>query len=186
MKAHEAQLQKDDDSEVAAMFSKLWMKNEKLNSKHCRKSQKSRCSRSESDGSSSQSEKHRRRIWKDTQESYRCHQVGHIARYCPSTAPVESGAPTETAAATAAAAAATTILTTSIENYWMTVTGKSPEKEGWYLDCTITSHICRDRRKFDQYTEYTKREELEIGDFAGIVAGKAIRYGDVQLRLRLP
>ena len=108
--------------------------------------------------------------------------MGHIARYCPSTAPVESAAPIETAAA----AAATTLTTTSIENYWMTVTGRSPEKEGWYLDCATTSHICGDRRKFERYTEYTKREEREIRDFAGRVAGKAIGYGDVRLRLRLP
>jgi hypothetical protein len=175
MKAHEARLQKDDDSEVAAMFSKLRTKSEKRNSK-TRKSRKSRGSDSESDGSSSESEKHRRR---HTQECYRCHKVGHIARYCPSTAPVESSAATETAAA-----AETT--TTSIENYWMTVTGRSPEKEAWYLDCATTSHICGDRRKFERYTEYTKKEEREIGDFAGRVAGKAIGHGDVRLRLRLP
>jgi len=186
MKAHEARLQKDDDSEVAAMFSKLRTKSEKRNSKHSRKS---RGSGSESDGSSSESEKHasRRTNWRDTQECYRCHKKGHIAQYCPSTAPVKSGAPTETAAAAAAAAAATTMTTTSIENYWMTVTnGKSPSKESWYLDCATTTHICGDRRKFERYTEYTKREEREIRDFAGRVAGKAIGHGDVRLRLRLP
>jgi hypothetical protein len=80
---------------------------------------------------------------------------------------VESGAPTETAAAAGPT-------TTSLENYWMTVTGKSPEKEGWYLDCATTSHVCGDRRKFERYTEYTKREEREIHDFAGRVAVKAI------------
>jgi hypothetical protein len=188
MKAHKAQLQKDDDSEVAAMFSKLRTKSEKRNSKQTRKSLKTRGSGSESDGSSSESEKHRHRNWKDTQECYRCHKVGHIARYCPSTAPMESVAPMESAAQTetaAAAAAATT--TTSIENYWMTVTNReSPSKESWYLDCATTSHICGDRRKFDRYTEYTKREEQEIRDFAGRIAGKAIGYGDVRLRLRLP
>jgi hypothetical protein len=171
MKAHEARLQKDDDSE-AAMFSKLRTKSEKRNSKHSRKSQKSRGSGSESDGSSSESEKHRRR---HTQECYRCHMVGHIARYCPSTAPVESSAPTEPAAA----AAATTMTTTSIENYGMTVTGRSHEKKGWYLDCATTSHVCGDRRKFEQYTEYSKSNEREIHDFAGRVAGKAIGYGDL-------
>jgi len=181
MKAHEARLQKDDDSEVAAMFSKLRTKNEKRNSKHSRKSQKSRDSSSESDGSSSESEKHRRR---HTQECYRCHKIGHIARYCPSTAPLESGAPTETAAAAAAAATTTT---TSIENYWMTVTNReSPSKESWYLDCATTSHICGDRQEFVRYTQYAKRDEREIHDFAGRVAGKAIGYGDVRLRLRLP
>jgi hypothetical protein len=178
MKAHEARLRKEDYSEVAAMFSKLQTKSDRR--KQTRKSRKSRDSGSESDGSSSESEKHRRRR---TQECYRCHQVGHIARYCPSTAPVESVAPTETAAAAAAA----TTTTTSIENYWMTVTnGKSPSKESWYLDCATTSHICGDRQRFERYTEYTKREEREIRNFAGRKAGKAIGHGDVRLRLRLP
>jgi len=163
------------------MFSKLRTKNEKRNSKHSRKSQKSHGSGSESDGSSSESEKHRRRNWKDTQECYRCHQVGHIAGYCPSTAPVESRALTETATAT------TTTTTTSIENYWMTVmTGESPSKESWYLDCATTSHVCGDRQEFVRYTEYAKRDEREIHDFAGRAAGKAIGYGEVGLRLRLP
>jgi len=184
MKAHEARLQKEDDSEVAAMFSKLRTKSEKRSSKQTRKSRKTRGSGSESDGSSSDNEKHasRRTNWRDTQECYRCHKKGHIARYCPSTAPVESAAPTET---TAAAAAATT--TTSIENYWMTVTnGKSPSKESWYLDCATTTHICGDRQRFEWYTEYTKREEREIRDFAGRKAGKATGHGDVRLRLQLP
>ena len=181
MKAHEARLQKDDDSEVTAMFSNLRTKSEKRKSKQTRKSQKSCGSCSESDGSSSESEKHRRR---HTQECYRCHKVGHIARYCPSTAPVESVALTETAAA---ADGATTTTTTSIENHWMTVTnGQSPSKESWYLDCATTSHICGDRQRFERYTEYTKREEREIRNFAGRKAGKAIGYGDVRLRLRLP
>jgi hypothetical protein len=174
MKAHEGRLQNDDDSEVAAMFSKLRTKSEKRNSKHSQKSQKPRGSGSESDCSSSESEKHRRM---HTQECYRCHKVGHIVRYCSSTAPVVSGAPTETAAA--AAAVATTMTTTSIENYLMTVTGRSSEKEGWYLDCATTSHVCGDRRKFERYTECTKSDEREIHDFAGRVAGKAIGYGDL-------
>jgi len=184
MKAHEARLQKDDDSEAAAMFSKLRTKSEKRNSKHSQKSRKSRDSGSESDGSSWENEKHANRGTKsrDTQECYRCHKMGHNARYCPSTAPVESAAPTETAAA---AAAATT--TTSIENYWMTVTnGESQSKESWYLDCATTTHISGDRRKFEWYTEYSKREGQEIRDFAGRAAGKAIGHGDVRLRLRLP
>jgi len=178
MKAHEARHQQEVDSESIELLAlaKTRRKSEKRSSKHSRKSQKSRGSGSESDGSSSESDKHRRRNWRDTQECYRCHKVGHIAQYCPSTAVVESAAPTETAAAT----------TTSIENYWMTVTGRSPSKESWYLDCATTSHICGDRRKFERYTEYTKREEREIRDFAGRVAGKAIGYGDVRLRLQLP
>jgi hypothetical protein len=57
---------------------------------------------------------------------------------CPGTAPLESGAPTETATV-----AATT--TTSIENDWMTVTnGKSLLMECWYLECATTIHICGD------------------------------------------
>jgi hypothetical protein len=181
MKAHEARHQQEVDLERVEMLAltKTRTKSEKRSSKHSWKSRKSRDSGSESDGSSSESEKHRRR---HTQECYRCHKVGHIARYCPSPALVESGAPTETAAA---AAAATT--TTSIENYWMTVTkGESPSKESWYLDCATTTHICGDRRKFKRYTEYSKREYREICDFAGRVTGKAIGHGDVQLRLRLP
>ena len=119
------------------MFSKLRIKSEKWNPKHSRKSRKSRHRASEnessnSDGSSSESEKHRRR---NTQKCYRCHKMGHIARYCPSTTVVERAPPTEPAAAT----------TTSIENYWMTVTGRSPEEEGWYLDCTTTSNVCGDQ-----------------------------------------
>jgi hypothetical protein len=66
--------------------------------------------------------------------------VGHIAQYCPSTAPVESAALTERAAAAAAATR-----TTSMENDWMTVTGRLSEKEGWYLDCATTADICGDR-----------------------------------------
>jgi hypothetical protein len=170
MKAHKVRYQQDVDLESIELLAraKMRMKSVKRNSKHSLKSLKSGDSGSESDGSSSESEKHRRTNWRDTQECYRCHKVGHIAWYCPTAAPVESAAPTETAAAT-----------TSIENYWMTVTGRYPEKEGWYLDCTTTSHVCGDRRKFERYTEYTKREEREIRDFAGRVAGKAIGYGDV-------
>jgi len=67
-----------------------------------------------------------------------------------------------------------------------TTVREAPSKGSWYLDCATTSHICGDGRKFEQYTEYTKREEREIRDFAGRVAGKAIGHGDVRLRLRLP
>jgi hypothetical protein len=178
MKAHETRQQQEVDLESIELLAlaKTRTKSEKRHSKHSWKSRKSRDSGSESDGSRSENEKHASHR-RDTQECYRCHKIGHIARYCPSTAPVESAAPTETAAAT----------TTSIENYWMTVTnGESPSKESWYLDCATTTHICGDRRKFERYTEYSKREGQEIRDFAGRVAGKAIGHGDVRLRLRLP
>jgi len=177
MKAHEARHQQEVDLESIELLAlaKTQTKSEERSSNHSRKSRKSSGSGSESDGSSSESEKHHRRR---TQECYRCHQVEHIARYCPSTAQVESVAPTETAAA---------MTTTSIDNYWMTVTNaESLSKESWYLDCATTTHICGDRRKFKRYTEYTKTEEREIGDFAGRVAGKAIGHGDVRLGFRLP
>jgi hypothetical protein len=69
-----------------------------------------------------------------TLECYRCHKVGRIAQYCPSTAPVDSGAPTDATATalTESAAAVATTTTTSIENYWMPVAnGESPLKESW-------------------------------------------------------
>jgi hypothetical protein len=120
IKAHQARHQQGVDLETIELLAlmKTRRKSEKWNSKQTRMSRKSRDSGCESDGSSSESEKHHRR---HTQECYRCHQVGHIARFCPSTAPVESTAPTETAAAT------TMMMMTSNENYWLTVTnGESP------------------------------------------------------------
>jgi hypothetical protein len=54
------------------------------------------------------------------------------------------------------------------------------------LDCSTTSHICGDGQAFIRYTQYTNRDERDIYDFAGTVAGKAIGYRDVRLRLRLP
>jgi len=125
MKTHEARLQKEGDSEVAVMFSKLRTKSEKPNSKQSPKPRMSPDSGSESDGSGSEDEKHRRTNWKDIQECYRCHEVRQIARYCLSTSSVERADTADTAAA-----AATT--TTSIENYWMTITnGNTPSKESW-------------------------------------------------------
>jgi hypothetical protein len=114
MKAHKTRLHQEDDSVVAAMLSKLQTKSNKW--RQARKSRKTRGTDCESNGSSSESEKHRH---SHTLECYRCHKVGHIARYVPGTAAMESRAPAETVSA--AAAAATT--TTSIEKYWMTVPG---------------------------------------------------------------
>jgi hypothetical protein len=94
MNIQAARSQKDDDSKVAAMLLMLHMDNKMWNSKHSRKSHKSRGGGCKSDGSGFESEKHRHSNWTDTQECYRCHQVGRIARYYRSTAPVESTAPT--------------------------------------------------------------------------------------------
>ena len=185
IKAHEARHQHEVDLRSIELLALAKIRTKSDKRRQTRKSRKSHDSGSESDGSCSEREKHRRR---HTQKCYRCHKVGHIVRYCPSTAPMESVAPMESATQTeTAAAAAAAMMTTSIENYWMTVTnGKSPSKESWYLDCATTSHICGDQQRFKRYTEYTKREEREIRNFARRKAGKAIGHGDVWLRLRLP
>jgi len=147
-------------------------------SKQTRKSRKICGSGNDSDGFSSDTEKHASHLTNsmDTQECYWYHKKRHIAQYCPSIAPVECVALTETVAA----------ITTLTENYLMTVTnGKSPSKERWYLDCATTIHICGDWRKFEQYTEYTNRDQRHIYNLAASVGGKAIRHGAGQLRLRL-
>jgi hypothetical protein len=154
-------------------LTETWTKSEKRNSKQTRKSQKSGGGGSVSDGSRSESEKDRHRNWRDTQECYRCHQVEHIARYCSSTAPVQSSAATESAAAAAA-------MTLSIEDYGMTTTGReAPLKESWYIYCAATSHIRGDRQTFKHYTKFSKRVVREIRNVTGRVAGKAIVHGYV-------
>jgi hypothetical protein len=142
MNTQNAQFQKEDDSEVAARFSNLQTKRERC--KQSRKLRKTHPSGNESEGHSSEHKKHHRRSWRDTQECYRCHKVGHFEQYYPSSALLESGAPTERAAAEVAGAM--TMTTTSIENYWMTVTTREgPSKESWYRDCATTSLICGDQ-----------------------------------------
>jgi len=66
---------------------------------------------------------------------------------------------------------------TTIENYWVTDTGRktAPSKKSWYLDCASTSHICGNRRKFFRCTGFPKNNEREMRDFAGRVAGKGYR-----------
>jgi len=69
----------------------------------------------------------------------------------------------------------------------MTVTnGNSPSQQSWNLDCAPTTHICRDQRKFERYTDYSMTEERQICNFAGRVAGNDIGHRDVRLSLRLP
>ncbi|KAF8535380.1 hypothetical protein BDD12DRAFT_893075 [Trichophaea hybrida] len=139
MKAHEAGLQKEDDSEVAVMFSKLRTKSHKR--KQSQKPQNTRDGNgSESDGSSSEDEKHasRRTNWTDTQECYRCHKSGHIEQYCPSIAPEERE---ETAAA------------------WR-----------YPIEGELVHRLCH-------HLSHLRRSAEDR---------KAIGYGDVLLRLRLP
>jgi hypothetical protein len=137
MNAHEAQYSQEVTFESIKLLP-LAMTQGKSEKQISKQTWKSRSSGSESDRSSLESEKHRR---SHTHEWYRYHQTGHIAWYCPSTALVESAAPTETAA----------VMTTSIGNYCVTVTNReSPSKESWYLDCATTTHIWGDQRKFKQ------------------------------------
>lgn len=96
MKAHEAQLHQEDDSMVPGSFSKLQTKCDRW--KQSRKSWKSLDSNSKSKSSNSEDQtKHHCIHWRDAQECKRYHKIGHIGGYCPSTALVESKAPTETA-----------------------------------------------------------------------------------------
>lgn len=89
-----------------------------------------------------------------------------------------------TATETAAAAETTTI---SIKDNSMTTTGSNaPSMMRRYLDCATTSHICGDEQRIEWYTEYSKRDELEICDFAGRKAGKATMRSKVQLRHQSP
>jgi len=82
------QLQEVDLESIELLpLAKTRTKSEKWNSKQTWKTRKTCDSDNESDGSCSESEKHRRR---HTQECYRRHKLGHIAWDCPSTAPVES------------------------------------------------------------------------------------------------
>ena len=77
--------------------------------------------------------------------------------------------------------------TTTIEHYFMATTGAAPlQASDWFVGGGCTMHICGERKHFIRYTEYRKSEEREISDFAGRVAGKAIGYDDIRLRLRQP
>jgi hypothetical protein len=77
---------------------------------------------------------------------------------------------------------------TTIENYWVTDTGgkTASSKISWYLECACTCDICGDRRKFAQYTGFTRKDKREIREFAGRVAGTALDQIDVRLKFRLP
>jgi hypothetical protein len=123
-----------------------------------------------------------------------CHTEGHNVWNCPSMKRGDSPV-TKESTETAAKAKDDTIttrdsaeITTTIANYWVTDTGRkmAPSKVSWNLDCASTSHICEDRRKSARYTGFTKKDEREIRDFAGRVAGKAVGQGDVRLKFHLP
>jgi len=124
-----------------------------------------------------------------------CHKEGHKVWNCRSKKrgdPPVTKESTETAAKAKdddiTAARDSAEMTETIENYWVTDTGgqTAASKQSWYLDCASTSHICGDRRKFAGYTRFAKKDDRDICDFAGTVAGMAMGHGDVRLRLRLP
>ena len=112
-----------------------------------------------------------------------CNKEGHKIWNCPSmkhSDPPVIRVNTETAAKDDKITAAR-ISAETMGNYWVTdIAGKTaPLKECWHLDCASTSHICGDRRNFALYIGSTKKDEREIRDFTGRVAGKAIGQGDV-------
>ena len=114
---------------------------------------------------------------------YECHEIGRIARFCPKKRPVETtGIKKRLSETTDTAAIATTI-----EHYFMAIAGPvSLQTLSLFVDGGCTAHICGEREKSIQYTEYGKSEEREISDFTSRVACKAIEYGDARLRLRQP
>jgi len=121
-----------------------------------------------------------------------CHKEGHKIWNCQS---MKRGEPpvTKKSTETAAKAKDNTITTasvemTTIENYWVTDTGRitAPSKDSWYLNCASTTHLGGDHRKFVRYTEFTTMDKREIHNFAGRAAGKAVEQGGVQLKFRLP
>jgi len=76
---------------------------------------------------------------------------------------------------------------TSIEDYCTKTTGREgTSKERQYLHCATTSHICEDWQRYEWYSVYIMRNELEIHDFPGRKAGKATGHGHLQLRLQIP
>jgi hypothetical protein len=119
MKSHEARQQHEVNFESIELLALAKTRTKTDKQRPTLESRKTRDSLSERNRSSAENKKHVNcgTKWRDTQECYRCHKVGHIARYCPSTAQVEITAQKVTAAAPAAATTRT-----SMENYWISVT----------------------------------------------------------------
>ena len=167
------------DSDVL-LFAKTQRKSQARKNRKGRSSEKD--TESDSDSSDEKRGRNAARRPKD-RECYECHEIGHIARFCPR----KRSAETTDAKKRSAAATDTAAMATTIEHYFLTTTRPvSSQPSDWFVDGGCTAHICGERKQFIRYTEYKKSEEHEIGDFAGRVAGKAIGYGDVRLRLRQP
>ena len=166
------------DSDIV-LFTRSQRKSQARRHRNGRRNEKD----TESDSDSSDGKSGRNAARKDSRECYECHEIGHIARFCPKKRPAETTDIKERSAETTDTAA----MATTIEHYFMTTAGPvSSQASDWFVDGGCTAHICGERKQFIRYTEFGKSEEREISDFAGRVAGKAIGYGDVRLRLRQP
>jgi hypothetical protein len=74
---------------------------------------------------------------------------------------------------------------TAIVNHYATHTCRNtdPLTMSTYLDCTVSTHICRDRRECGFTLRFTMRDEWVIHDFAGMEVAKRIGLGDIHMKL---